>query len=386
MKILMLLANPFKPDDRVNNEAMALIKAGHEVKILAWDREVNYPKREVQNGIKLERFRLKGSYNNKAIIFPMMIFEIWLFFKVLFAKTDYVHCHDFDTFVPGVLAGRLRGKPVIYDAHEDYGGAAEAFLPMWAVKIIHWMEDTAIKRVKGFVTPHPILIEKYKDVVKNKALVMNCKSLGRNYNDQVKEIAELKKKLGLEGKFVLMFTGAYTRYRFVVETAKSLKEKPIANVCMLIIGWSIDETEEEMKKLIDNKIIFQYPGVSLKELPLYVQVGDIFHCYQDPINPNYKIAIPNKLFDAMTGEKPVIVAKEQACEPIVTESKCGFVLKYGDIEALRKKLEWAVSNPKELKEMGKRGRQAVEKEYNWEEMARRIVGLYKDLDDAKTSK
>ena len=39
MNILMTLANPFTHDPRVYNEAKSLVKAGHKVTVLAWDKK-----------------------------------------------------------------------------------------------------------------------------------------------------------------------------------------------------------------------------------------------------------------------------------------------------------------------------------------------------------
>jgi len=379
MKILMLLANPFKPDDRVNNEAQSLIKAGYQVKILAWDRELALPKKSRQKGLEIERFRLKSTYNSKAIIIPMIIFEIWLFFKILTEKFDFLHFHDFDTLVPGFWAGKIKGKKIIYDSHEDYGGAAEEFMPKWAVKLIHSLENFMTKHICGLVTPHPILIHRFK-TVPAKALVMNCKVLSRNFEDQEK-VKKLKEKLGLGHKFILMFTGAITRHRLVLETVKMLEKKPIKDLVFFMLGWSIDQSGEKVAKLADGKNIIYHPAVSLAELPLWLQIGDLNHCYQNPQNPNYKIAIPNKLFDAMTAKKPTIVAAATACAPIVKNSQSGFVLKYGDTAQLRKTLLRAIKNRAKIKKLGENGRQAVEKEYNWEEMAKRLVEMYEVLNE-----
>lgn len=38
MNSLMTLSNPFTHDPRVYNEAKSLVKAGHEVTVIAWDK------------------------------------------------------------------------------------------------------------------------------------------------------------------------------------------------------------------------------------------------------------------------------------------------------------------------------------------------------------
>ena len=83
----------------------------------------------------------------------------------------------------------------------------------------------------------------------------------------------------------------------------------------------------------------------------------------------------------MTAKKPTIVAAATACAPIVKNSQSGFVLKYGDTAQLRKTLLRAIKNRAKIKKLGENGRQAVEKEYNWEEMAKRLVEMYEVLNE-----
>ena len=64
MKILMTLANPFTNDPRVYMEARSLVKAGHNVTVLAWDRIGDSSPFETKDGIKVVR-----SYNSKFICY-----------------------------------------------------------------------------------------------------------------------------------------------------------------------------------------------------------------------------------------------------------------------------------------------------------------------------
>ena len=68
----MTLAAPFTDDHRVYSEAQGLIKAGHSVTILAWDKTKKYPEHEVNDGINVIR-----SYNTKLMDkFPYDIFKL----------------------------------------------------------------------------------------------------------------------------------------------------------------------------------------------------------------------------------------------------------------------------------------------------------------------
>ena len=72
MNILMILANPFTHDPRVFNEASSLIKAGHEVTVLSWDKSGKHAKYEIKDNIKIIR-----SNNSKIMdILPYDIFRL----------------------------------------------------------------------------------------------------------------------------------------------------------------------------------------------------------------------------------------------------------------------------------------------------------------------
>ena len=53
--VLMLLTNAYDPDPRVRQEALALIRMGCRVKLLAWDRDMKIPASENVEGVEVER-------------------------------------------------------------------------------------------------------------------------------------------------------------------------------------------------------------------------------------------------------------------------------------------------------------------------------------------
>ena len=62
MNVLMILSKPFTNDPRVYNEAKSLVKAGHNVTVLARDRKKENLIREEKDGISIRRI-----FNTKFI-------------------------------------------------------------------------------------------------------------------------------------------------------------------------------------------------------------------------------------------------------------------------------------------------------------------------------
>lgn len=132
--VVMLITNPFEPDPRPLKEAKTLLRNGYRVRVIAWDREgnVEYRKREVFEGIPIIRIKTRIRYG-------IGIRAVWHFFVYYLLSTirclenaaiDIIYCHDFDTFIPGLLISRLRKAPLVLDLHEIYEGMAFKNSPM----------------------------------------------------------------------------------------------------------------------------------------------------------------------------------------------------------------------------------------------------------------
>ena len=129
MKSLVFVSNAFTNDPRVYSEAKSLINAGHEVTVIAWDRERLLPTEAHWDGIHIIRLRLDFELKIKFFVHLWHGLRLLLWQKKAFRYAlsllkkdtfDAIHCHDFDTLFIGI---RLKNKfkiPLIYDAHEIY--------------------------------------------------------------------------------------------------------------------------------------------------------------------------------------------------------------------------------------------------------------------------
>ena len=119
--VLMLLTNAYDPDPRVRQEALALIKIGCRVRLLAWDRDCKSPAHEVMEGVEVERVRLASSHGRGTTqVFFYAALYLRMFWRGWRVPFDAVHCHDLDTLPLGFLLGKLKRKPIVYDAHESF--------------------------------------------------------------------------------------------------------------------------------------------------------------------------------------------------------------------------------------------------------------------------
>ena len=92
--------------------------------------------------------------------------------------------------------------------------------------------------------------------------------------------------------------------------------------------------------------------------------------------PNYLEALPVKLFEYMAAGIPCVASDFPLWREIIETAQCGLLVDPGDPEAIAAAVAWLLENESDAREMGQRGREAVENVYNWEGEARRLVDLY----------
>lgn len=94
---------------------------------------------------------------------------------------------------------------------------------------------------------------------------------------------------------------------------------------------------------------------------------------------NYLTALPVKMFEYMASGMPVLSSDFELWRKIVEENECGVCVDPLDAGAIANGLRELMKDTERMKEMGRNGREAVEKEYNWDREADRLLKLYGEL-------
>ena len=151
--ILMLLTNAYDPDPRVRQEALSLIRMGYRVRLLAWDRDRKSPPSECMEGVEVERVFLSSSHGRGSTqIFFYALLYLRMLWRCLRTPFDAVHCHDLDTLPLGFLVGKLKRKPVVYDAHESFPDMLEGSVHQAIRRALVKLEDFLIRRTDLLIT------------------------------------------------------------------------------------------------------------------------------------------------------------------------------------------------------------------------------------------
>jgi glycosyltransferase involved in cell wall biosynthesis len=374
MKILMILSKEVTTDDRVCREAKALIDDGNEVTVIVWDRHRDYEPESIVYGIAVERM------HNKMVmrILPNDLLRNPLWWRRAYKKGlelyktgfrfDIVHCHDLDTLQAGAWLKKKLGVKLIYDAHEIFGYMIAGDMTKFVVNIAFKMEKKMMKHVDHIITVNEQLKEYFRSISKKPiTVVMNCKDMisekykpPRNHVFTVSHIGNLhRRRLFPE---IIDVLGGVDNIRFVIAAKKG-------NMKLY------QEVEKAASKYDNVDFLGEIPFDQV--VPRTFEADVVLYTI-DPAYEVARIATPNKLFEAMVCGRPIVCTRATLAGKITEELQSGLVVEY-EVSAIKGALLKLRDDPALCEKLGRNALNAAETTYNWSNMAKKLLKVYKDL-------
>ena len=371
-KVLMLLTNAYEPDPRVRQEALALIRNGCRVRILAWDRDRKSPPSETMEQVEVERVYLDSTHGRGAMQIPFYAaLYCKLFWRAFRTPFDVIHCHDLDTLPAGFILGKLRRRPVVYDSHECFTGMLTGSVPAFVRTGLVVLENFLIRRVDLLITVGEKLRRHFAERgARHSVVVGNWKRLAE-FAHAPGGRERIRQELNIpSGAFVAICITQLLTDRKLEEFLDALDAAP--GVYGIVGGGGKLEPMVRARAAANDRI--KYIGfVKAKDIPAYTCASDAVYYGFDPGNPNARFSAPNKLFEALAAGLPIITGDFGEIGEVVRSSGCGVILaEYSPAEVGRALA--TLSNRETREAMGERARRLGETSLSWdraEEVLRR---------------
>jgi len=196
------------------------------------------------------------------------------------------------------------------------------------------------------------------------------------------EGSKLRTKLGLHGKFLVLYHGIFTETRGLLETVKAVKiiNQKIPDIVFFMLGTgqfvSKLRTVVQEEGLQEN--VFIHDPVDQSEVPKFIQMCDV-GIVPLPDNPYWRAQSPLKLLEYLAMEKTVILTDIPAHQEIVAGEKCGVFISSVNPLEIAKAIEHVYRNKDSISDWGKIGRKIVKKEYTWEKVAKNLENYIKSI-------
>jgi len=369
---LMLLSNPYRPDPRVLMEARALKGEGFGVTLLAWDRDGRWPEESDLKEATVLRVGPKCPPRApSAILTRLPRFWLRALRKSRGIDFDFVHAHDFDTLPLGLLVSRLRGRPVVYDAHELYAKMVQDDVGALS-RVIWFFERCMARKADEVITVSDALATELSSGRSRKARVVTTSQnpdVTTGVNRQ-----QLRDRYGLKG-FVVSYLGSLEPGRFVEETVSAFA--PEDNITVVMGGsGSLQRMVVDASK---KNPALRYIGVVDADEALRITwASDLVVAMMDPKNPNNVVGTPGKIINAMAVGRPVVTTKGLRIADKIERGGCGIVIPYSKPRFVEATMA-AAADPSNLDEMGRKGRECYDREYSSERSREELIKAYRAL-------
>lgn len=367
MKIVHLTTVHTPDDVRIfHKECCSLVEAGYDVTLVCPSDSSHCKK-----GVYIDSIPVPKSRRERM---TRTIYQAC--YAALDHKADLYHFHDPELIR---IAPRLKrsGAKIVYDSHEDV--RAQIRTKGWVPKGIRGaiacgfglVEDYAASRLDGIVAATPHIARRFPSdktaVVNNYPRREEIISYDFDYTDR---------------QFTIAYVGGISRIRGALEMVHAMAilcQHYYRGARLTLVG-SIDSSDLQAQLISLPgweyvKYMGRQPRDEALEYARRARVGLVlFH----PA-PNHEYSQPNKLFEYMACGTPVVASHFPYWRDIVENVNCGLLVDPQDPGEIAEALKWLLDHPDEAAEMGRRGREAVVRKYNWESQVPILLRLYERL-------
>ncbi|MGV6860754.1 MAG: glycosyltransferase [Putridiphycobacter sp.] len=335
-KIIVSVTNDLYTDQRVRRVCEFLVKHNFEVTLCG--RKLKSSQKMPKTDYKTVRFRLP--FTKGALFYA--VYNLRLFFYLIFHKSDILLSNDLDTLLANYYAKKLkRNCKLIYDSHEFFTGVPELTSRPKIQKIWQRIERKTIPAVDKMYTVNTSIADLYRKLYNKDIKVV------RNISDH-KPVESHKSKieLGLPlDKRIIIIQGAGINVdRGAEEAVEAIK---LLDDCVLIFvgnGDVIPQLKQQVaKEKLEDKVLF-FGKRPYAELMNYTALSDIGLSLDKNTNVNYQFSLPNKIFDYIHANTPVVVSDLVEVKRVVEDNQVGVVIDNHAPETIAEAIKQLISD------------------------------------------
>jgi glycosyltransferase involved in cell wall biosynthesis len=358
-RIVFTVTNDLTYDRRMQRICSTLAEEGFDVLLIG---------RKLANSLPLTTKNYKEAriqcFFNKGKLFYIE-YNKRLFWKLLFTRADIYSAIDLDTLAPNVLIAMLKGKKVVFDAHEYFSEVPEVVDRPKVKRIWEWVARTFIPKVNAAYTVGPALAGIFEQLYKVPfETVMNVPPLKEGHSSSP------------AGKY-LLYQGALNKGRGLECLIDAMAEIDLP----LKIAGEGDLSEELRKRVrareLQDKIEF-LGFVKPDDLPALTQGAFVGLNLLEHMGQSYYFSLANKFFDYIHAGVPTLNMDFPEYRSLNDQYKVSLLLHKLDTKSIIDAVNHLIKDPDLYNRLSENCHLA-KKELNWQKEQRKLVTLYRAL-------
>ncbi len=364
--IILSVTNDLVTDRRVDKVIKSLQTLGFQIILIG--RKLKNSKTINRRKYKTIRMRLLF---NKGILFYGE-YNIRLFFLLIFKRVNILLANDLDTLLANYLAYIFkkyifRQKVfLIYDSHEYFTEVPELNGRTFAKNAWLFIEKIILPKIKYAYTVCQSIADEYQNkygiemqIIRNFPLCID-----KNFENIARQKARALKQ-SFNNRKIILYQGALNIGRGLEEAVLSMQF--VKHAVLLIIGEG--DIEKELKNIVHeyklNKKVYFTGKIPLEELNSFTKIADIGLVLQKDLSLSYRYVLPNRLFDYLQAEVPVLASRLPEIEQVVNKTKSGILIEQITPQLIAEKINYLLDSPQILNNFKENARK-VKNEYCWE--------------------
>ena len=302
----------------------------------------------------------------------------------LIRKNDYdiVHVQNPELLL---ITPFIKSK-VIFDMHEDFeeGIKDKKWIPNAFRNIISIVYSVLLKtlmkkKLSATIVTTPLIQRKFSHY-KNVYIIENFAPIILQEDLEVYKIPEHIEEVILKYNNCnkIIFTGLINQQRGILESIESIKY--VDNTVLFLLGICSDEFKEKMKQVakfhnVSERVIV-FDSIKFEEMLLVMRKMDMGILPYLPLG-NHKVTRPNKLFEYMLCELPIIASDFPLYKEVVQQG-IGVTVNPNNARAISDAIVF-LSDKNKKAEMGFLGKELYKSKYNWAIEEKKLFEIYQKL-------
>jgi glycosyltransferase involved in cell wall biosynthesis len=300
-----------------------------------------------------------------------------LFWYLIFRKVDVLVANDLDTLLANYSVSKFKPfSRLVYDSHEYFTEVPELIHRKKVKQIWETIEAWIFPKLKTIYTVNSSIAKLYADKYQKEIKVV------RNISPSWEPVnLKSKKELGIpEKKNLIILQGAGINIdRGAEEAIQAMKS--VENTVLMIVGDG-DVVFQLKAYVIDNqlfdKVLF-FDKRPYNEMMNFTYYADLGLTLDKPTNINYRYSLPNKVFDYIQAETPIIGTNLIEISKILSEYGVGEIIEEFTPENLALLINSIFSSESKLANL-KANCSKARKVLNWESEIEILKEIYSSID------
>lgn len=347
-------------DVRISKTCRSLSRLGYDVHFIGWDRRPNIAKKVSCGNARLHIFTLSTKLGRNTI-HGFLLFLVHVLYNLVIIRPDSVTCINEEVAVFVLPFRRFVYKQLVcelYDGLVERYSESRTLLAKMLCFYGNFIRNVSDKIVVTDDRRFNLLSNN-----KNKATI-----IGNYPEDPGDEISESIPT----GKIKIYVSGSLSLARGLKEILTAAKS--VGDIEIVSAGWLYDKYAHD---IFVNSSEVSYKGVVTSQQSLKLASGcDAIFSFYAPTSKNNIYASPNKIYDALSVGRPIIINSETIVSNWVLENKYGWSCNYMDEIKLSEILYEIKNSRKDLPAFIQRSRSDFKANYSWHHAELQFASIY----------